>query len=60
MITKKNLLLAIKEMPDSFSIDELLDHLLFVHKVETGLKQSAKGKAISTDEAKSKLKRWLK
>jgi hypothetical protein len=60
MITKKKLLLTIKDLPESFSIDELLDRVLFLQKVESGLEQSLKGQAFSTKQAKSKLKKWLK
>lgn len=60
MLTKKKLLSAIKDMPDNFTIEELLDHVLFVHKVETGLDQSNSGKVHSTAQAKLKLKKWLK
>jgi hypothetical protein len=31
-------------MPDSTNIDELLDTVLFIHKVEEGLLQSAQGR----------------
>ena len=60
MISKKKLLESIKELPDSFSIDELLDRVMFLQKVEAGLAQSAKGETYSTREAKTKLKKWLK
>lgn len=60
MITKKKLLLAIKDLPASFSIDDLLDHVLFLQKVETGLSQSQKGQSITTEQAKLKLKKWLR
>lgn len=60
MISKKKLLLAIKYFPASFSIDDVLDHVLFLQKVETALRQSDKGKSVSTGQAKLKLKKWLK
>jgi hypothetical protein len=60
MLTKKKLMQSIKDLPDSFSIDELLDRVIFLQKVETGLAQSTKGQTISTKDAKSKLKKWLK
>jgi hypothetical protein len=60
MITKKKLLLSIKDLPENFSIEELLDRVLFLQKVETGLGQSTKGKTFSTKQAKEKLKKWLK
>lgn len=51
---------SIKDLPDSFSIDELLDRVIFLQKVESGLSQSDKGQTISTKEAKLRLKKWLK
>ncbi|MBI3509169.1 MAG: hypothetical protein HY064_00795 [Bacteroidetes bacterium] len=60
MLTKTKLLLSIKDLPEKFSIEDLLDRVLFLQKVETGLEQSAKGKKVSTKQAKEKLKKWLK
>ncbi|HTF05096.1 MAG TPA: hypothetical protein VK826_13805 [Bacteroidia bacterium] len=57
---KKKLLLALKDLPDSFTIDELLDHVLFLQKVEIGLSQSEKGKSVSTSQARTRLKKWLR
>lgn len=59
-MTKKKLLQTIKDLPENFSIDELLDRIIFIQKVEAGLEQSANGKSISNIEAKNKLKKWLK
>jgi len=39
---------------------ELLDKLLFVDKVNEGLKQSKQGKVFSKKEAEKKLSKWLK
>lgn len=47
-------------MPESFSIDDLLDRVIFLQKVETGLSQSEKGQTISTKEAKLRMKKWFK
>lgn len=46
-------------MPESFSIDDLLDSLVLIQKVETGLEQSTAGQTFTTDQAKEKLKKWL-
>ncbi|MBE0661726.1 MAG: hypothetical protein IH597_04590 [Bacteroidales bacterium] len=59
MITKEKLLQSINEMPDKFSIDDVLDRIVLLNKVETGLEQSQKGKTYSTEEAKENLKKWL-
>ena len=60
MITKNKLVKSIKEMPDQFSLEELLDRIVFIQKVEAGLEQSKNGKTISTAKAKEKLSKWLK
>ncbi len=60
MLTKSQLLETVKNLPDKFSVDELIDRLFLIHKIEVGLEQSTKGKTHSTVVAKKKLKKWLK
>ncbi len=60
MITKEKVIDSLKNMPDSFSIDELIDKLVFIEKVEKGLEQSEKGEVFSTEQAKDMLKKWSK
>lgn len=60
MLNKEQLIQTIKELPESFSLDDLLDSLLLVQKIETGLGQSAAGETLTTEEAKQKLNKWLK
>ena len=40
MLTKDNVLKTISKFPESFSLDELIDKLIFMDKVERGLDQS--------------------
>lgn len=60
MSTKELILETVRKMPDGVTFDELLDELIFIKKVQTGLEQSEKGNVVSTDEAKKRLKKWLK
>lgn len=60
MITKKKLLQTIQNLPAKFSVDELLDRIMLLQKIELGMEQSGSGKVSSTSEAKKKLKKWLK
>ena len=60
MMTKESLLKYISELPDQFSIDELMDKILFLHKVEAGLEQSKNDQVIPHDQVKDRLKKWLK
>ncbi|MCF8347162.1 MAG: hypothetical protein K9G38_08115 [Bacteroidales bacterium] len=59
MLTKTNVIESLKVLPDNFTIDELLEHLVFVQKVEEGLRQSENGKAINSEEVKKRLNKWL-
>lgn len=60
MIAKDRLVKSLKDMPDKFSLDELLDRIIFLQKIEIGLEQSKTGKTNSTERAKEKLSKWLK
>ncbi|MHB8260987.1 MAG: hypothetical protein ACYDCN_11280 [Bacteroidia bacterium] len=51
---------TIEKLPSNFSIDELFEELLFIQKVEEGIKDADNGKVFATQEAKKKLKKWLK
>ena len=40
MITKSQLIQTIEDMPEKFSIDDFLDKILLLQKIEAGLNQS--------------------
>jgi len=58
--TLEKVLKAITEMPDTFSVDDLLDRLILLQKVENGNSQSDAGKTVSNDQAREVLSKWLK
>jgi hypothetical protein len=60
MLTKENVKKTIDKLPNSFSIDQLIDELLFVEKVNIGMLQSEQNQILTTRQAKLKLKKWLK
>jgi hypothetical protein len=60
MLTKDNVIKTISKLPDNFNLDELIDTLIFIDKVEKGLDQSYKNQVISETQAKKKLAKWLK
>ncbi|UPT66974.1 MAG: hypothetical protein M0D57_21545 [Sphingobacteriales bacterium JAD_PAG50586_3] len=60
MLNKKEVIKNIKSMPDTFSAEEVIERIIFINKVEEGLEESYAGKVVSTEEAKKKLKKWLK
>jgi hypothetical protein len=60
MLTKKQVLSAVKNMPDNFDTVQLFDRILLFNKVEEGRQQIREGKGLTMAEAKKKLKKWLK
>ena len=60
MLTKDKLRQSINKLPDSFTIDELIDQLIFIEKVEEGLKQSKERKVFSNENVKKNIEKWSK
>ena len=60
MITKKSVIQGLEHLPEQFSIDELLERLLLIEKIEIGLHQSKDKKTVSTEEARQNLAKWLR
>ena len=58
MLTKAQLSKIILDLPDTFSIDELIDKLIFIEKVEAGMAQSVEGKVISNEDVKKIIDKW--
>ena len=60
MITKTQLINSFDKLPDNLTIDQVIDHIVFVEKVQKGLNDSQNGRINTVDEARQKLNRWLK
>ncbi len=58
MLTKNKVKKSIENLPDSFSIDQLIDQLIFLEKIEEGIKQSEEGKVISNEDIKVIIDKW--
>ncbi len=57
---KKQILETIQGMPEEFSVDELIERLMILHKIEEGQRQVQEGNFYTEEEAKKKLEKWLK
>jgi len=58
--TKEKIIKAITELPDEMTIEDAMERLYFLYKVEKGLQQANEGKKISHDQAKKRMQKWLK
>jgi hypothetical protein len=59
MLTKTKLIAEIKNFPEQFSIDELIEKLILIEKVEMGREQSKQGEVVSEEELEYEVKKWF-
>lgn len=59
MLTKEKVIETIGSFPDEFSIEELIEKLIFLDKVERGNKQSENGDSISEEQLDQEMKKWF-
>lgn len=60
MLAKKQAMKTIKEMPDEFSVDDAIEKLIVLHKIENARQEIEDGKGLTIIQAKKKLQKWLK
>ncbi len=58
MISKQKLKEQIDTFPDEFSIDELVERLILIQKIENGMKQSDNDQIISEEELDKRIAKW--
>ena len=51
---------AVQALPDDASVEDAMERLLFLAKIEKGLQQADAGKTVSHDQVKEKMAKWLK
>jgi predicted transcriptional regulator len=60
MLTKEKIKKSIDTLPDNLTIDQVIDRMIMLDKIEQGLKDIEEGNVYTTEEAKDKLSKWLK
>jgi len=55
---REKILETVKELPQEFELEELIERLIFVDKVEKGLKQLDEGKTMTHQHVKEQAKQW--
>jgi len=60
MLTKDKVKKTIDRLPDSFTVDQIVEELVVLNKIEEGLRDIDKGKVFTTEQVKKELKTWLK
>lgn len=59
-ITKEKLHRQIDEFPDEISIDEVIERLIMIKKLEIRKKESEDNETISEDELKNEIDKWFR
>jgi len=59
MLTKTRLKEQIEKFPDQFSIDELVEKLILIEKIEKGNKQSENEEIITDSELDLEIEKWF-
>jgi predicted transcriptional regulator len=52
MLTKDKIKQTIDSMPDQFTIEDVIEELIMIDKIEQGLKDVKEGKVFTTEEAR--------
>jgi len=58
--TKQQILKAIEDLPDDAGVEDALDQLYLLYKVEKGLRQADQGEFLTPEEVRERMARWLK
>jgi len=59
MFTKKHLKETIEKLPEEFSLEDLINKLILLDKIERAEKESERGETITEEELDKELKKWF-
>jgi hypothetical protein len=60
MLTKDKVKKTIDRMPENFTVDQVVEELVILNKIEEGLKDIEDNRVFTTNQVKQELKAWLK
>ena len=59
MELKQRMLKTIEELPDDASVEDAIERLYLICKIQRGISQSDRGELVSQEEARQRMARWL-
>ncbi|HKJ41217.1 MAG TPA: hypothetical protein VKA27_03945 [Sunxiuqinia sp.] len=59
MLTKNKVIETISKFPDQFSLDELVDRMILIQKVEQGLEESENSQITSDEDLDKEVNSWF-
>ncbi len=58
-MTKEQVLTSLRELPDTFEPEQLIERLISLQKMEEGLAQVKNEEVVTVEELRSRLAKWL-
>ena len=55
---KQKVIESIEKLPQDASLDDIIERIYFIHKIEVGLKQSSQEDVVSHEEVLKKIEKW--
>lgn len=59
-LAKEKIIGSLHDLPENTTIEEAMERLYLLAKIEKGINQADAGQCISHEGAKEKMKKWLK
>jgi predicted transcriptional regulator len=59
MTTKERMLQAVRELPEDASIEDAMERLLVLAKIERGIAQADRGETLTPQAVKDRMAKWL-
>lgn len=59
-MTKEQVLDAIRALPDTATVEDVIERLYVLLKIEKGLAQADAGDTLSQEEVRERMSKWLK
>ena len=57
---KSTVIHTLNELPQKFDLDEFLERLMVIEKIDEGLEEIKSGKVVSHDKVKKMIAKWKK
>jgi hypothetical protein len=60
MTVKEKVIYAVQDLPEDASIEDAMERLFFLSKIEKGIQQADSGQTLSHVQVRERMAKWLK
>lgn len=58
-VAKEKMLKVLQGLPEETTVEEAMERLFLLYKIERGIQQADAGQKVSHEEAKRRMRKWL-